>query len=113
MRKSFAVRWVRANAEELGVDPDSQPSPWLAAIYSFLCFSVGALIPLISYLFGSDSLWLAMGIGAVALAALGRATAGSVPLALLPHPSPASPAANRGWAPLAEAAFAKAGVSLP
>jgi len=56
---------------------------------------------------------LAMGIGGVALKALERATSGSVPLALLPHPSPASPAANRGWAPLAEAAFAKAGVSLP
>ena len=59
---------------------------------------------------------LAMGIGGVALRALERATAASgkgVPLALLPHPSPASPAANRGWAALAEAAFAKAGVDLP
>jgi single-strand selective monofunctional uracil DNA glycosylase len=56
---------------------------------------------------------LAMGIGGVALAALERATEGSVPLALLPHPSPASPAANRGWAPLAERALAKAGVDLP
>jgi single-strand selective monofunctional uracil DNA glycosylase len=59
---------------------------------------------------------LAMGIGGIALAALQRATAGSeaaVPLALLPPPSPASPAANRGWAPLAEAALARAGLVVP
>jgi vacuolar iron transporter family protein len=60
--------------EELGVDPDSQPSPWLAAISSFLCFSVGALIPLISYLLGSDSFWLAMGIGGLGLFAAGAVT---------------------------------------
>jgi vacuolar iron transporter family protein len=60
--------------EELGVDPDSQPSPWLAAISSFLCFSVGALIPLISYLFGSDSFWLAMGIGGLGLFFAGALT---------------------------------------
>jgi single-strand selective monofunctional uracil DNA glycosylase len=59
---------------------------------------------------------LAMGIGGIALKALERATAvhsPAVPLAPLPHPSPASPAANRGWAALAEQAFAKAGVELP
>ena len=31
--------------EELGVDPDEQPSPWAAAISSFLCFSVGRAGP--------------------------------------------------------------------
>jgi len=60
--------------EELGVDPDSQPSPWLAALSSFLCFSVGALIPVISYLFGSDSFWLAMGIGGLGLFVAGALT---------------------------------------
>lgn len=60
--------------EELGVDPDSQPSPWLAAISSFLCFSVGAFIPLASYVFGSDSFWLAMGIGGLGLFAAGAVT---------------------------------------
>ena len=39
--------------EELGVDPDEQPSPWTAAISSFVCFAVGALIPLLPYLFGA------------------------------------------------------------
>src|SRR5439155_489634 len=29
--------------EELGVNPAEQPSPWTAAISSFLCFSAGAL----------------------------------------------------------------------
>jgi VIT1/CCC1 family predicted Fe2+/Mn2+ transporter len=60
--------------EELGVDPDAQPSPWLAAISSFLCFSVGALVPLISYLLGSDSFWLAMGIGGLGLFSAGALT---------------------------------------
>ena len=40
--------------EELGVDPDEQPSPWIAAISSFICFSIGALVPLLPYLFGVD-----------------------------------------------------------
>ena len=61
--------------EELGMDPDSSPSPWLAAISSFLCFSVGALIPLLSYLLGSDSLWLALGIGGLGLFIAGALTA--------------------------------------
>jgi vacuolar iron transporter family protein len=60
--------------EELGVDPDSAPSPWLAAISSFVCFSVGAFVPLISYLLGSDSLWLALGIGGVGLFVAGALT---------------------------------------
>jgi VIT1/CCC1 family predicted Fe2+/Mn2+ transporter len=61
--------------EELGMDLDSQPSPWLAATSSFVCFSAGALIPLLSYLFGSDSLWLALGIGGLGLFIAGALTA--------------------------------------
>ncbi|MFI5833297.1 VIT1/CCC1 transporter family protein [Micromonospora sp. NPDC051300] len=53
--------------EELGVDPDDQPSPWAAAISSFVCFSVGALVPLLPYLLGFTSLWLALGVGGVGL----------------------------------------------
>jgi single-strand selective monofunctional uracil DNA glycosylase len=55
---------------------------------------------------------LAVGIGVVAEAALARATAGRVAVARIPHPSPASPAANRGWAEQAEKALATAGVAL-
>ncbi|WP_329007890.1 VIT1/CCC1 transporter family protein [Micromonospora rifamycinica] len=61
--------------EELGVDPDEQPSPWAAAVSSFLCFSVGALIPLLSYLFGSTSLALALAVGGVGLFAAGAVVA--------------------------------------
>lgn len=53
--------------EELGVDPDDQPSPWAAAVSSFVCFSVGALVPLLPYLIGSTSLWLALGTGGLGL----------------------------------------------
>ncbi|NUT38080.1 MAG: hypothetical protein HOV79_33955 [Hamadaea sp.] len=61
--------------EELGVVPEASPSPWTAAISSFVCFSVGALIPLLSYLLGSDSLWLALAIGGAGLFAAGALTA--------------------------------------
>ncbi|MFI9643043.1 VIT1/CCC1 transporter family protein [Micromonospora sp. NPDC051925] len=61
--------------EELGVDPDEQPSPWAAAISSFLCFSVGALIPLLSYLLGFTSLALALAVGGVGLFVAGAIVA--------------------------------------
>jgi vacuolar iron transporter family protein len=53
--------------EELGVDPDDQPSPWLAALSSFVCFSIGGLVPLLPYLLGATSLWLALGVGGLGL----------------------------------------------
>lgn len=54
--------------EELGVDPDELPSPLTAAGASFLCFAVGALLPLSPYLLGAGrgALLLALSIGAVA-----------------------------------------------
>ncbi|MFR9775519.1 VIT1/CCC1 transporter family protein [Micromonospora sp. MS34] len=61
--------------EELGVDPDEQPSPWAAAISSFLCFSLGALVPLLTYLLGFTSLWLALGVGGVGLFVAGAIVA--------------------------------------
>ncbi|QLQ39856.1 VIT1/CCC1 transporter family protein [Micromonospora robiginosa] len=61
--------------EELGVDPDDQPSPWAAAISSFVCFSVGALVPLLPYLLGFTSLWLALGVGGVGLFVAGAVVA--------------------------------------
>jgi vacuolar iron transporter family protein len=53
--------------EELGVDPQEQPSPWVAAVSSFLCFSLGALVPLLPYLFGAGSLWLSLAFGGAGL----------------------------------------------
>ena len=62
---SLAVR-VHIN-QELGVNPEEQPSPWVAGGSSFLCFAIGALIPLIPYLLGFDSLAAGLGAGAVGL----------------------------------------------
>jgi vacuolar iron transporter family protein len=57
--------------EELGVVPDELPSPWAAAVSSFVCFAVGAVVPLLTYLLGFDSLWLALGVGGAGLFAAG------------------------------------------
>ena len=61
--------------EELGIDPDDVPSPWIAAISSFICFSVGALFPLFPYLLGVTVLWPALVVGAVGLFVAGALTA--------------------------------------
>ena len=53
--------------QELGLDPDEQPSPVVAAVSSFLCFSRGAVLPLVPFLFGLQSLWLGLGIGGAGL----------------------------------------------
>jgi vacuolar iron transporter family protein len=62
---SLAVR-VHIN-QELGVNPDDQPSPWVAAGSSFLCFVLGALVPLIPYLLGFASLAAGLAAGAAGL----------------------------------------------
>jgi VIT1/CCC1 family predicted Fe2+/Mn2+ transporter len=62
--------------EELGVVPDELPSPWVAAGSSLVCFSLGALIPLLTYLLGFDSLALALVVGGLGLFAAGGLVAG-------------------------------------
>ena len=57
--------------EELGVDPDDLASPRLAARWSFLSFAVGALVPLLPYLFGGTSVLPAVALTLVALFACG------------------------------------------
>jgi VIT1/CCC1 family predicted Fe2+/Mn2+ transporter len=52
--------------EELGVDPGDLPSPVVAAGASLASFAIGALIPLLPYLFGLHLLWFALGLAAVA-----------------------------------------------
>lgn len=42
--------------EELGIDPHDLPSPMVAAVSSFGCFALGALLPLLPYLLGATSL---------------------------------------------------------
>jgi vacuolar iron transporter family protein len=60
--------------EEMGVDPTDLPSPWTAAGSSFVFFSIGAVLPLLPYLFGLDNLLVALGIGGVALLVAGAVT---------------------------------------
>src|SRR3954451_16745208 len=57
--------------EELGVDPDELPSPWVAALSSFFAFSIGAVVPLLTFLAGVEALWPAVLVSAVALFAAG------------------------------------------
>ena len=50
------VAWRIHVREELGVDPDDLPSPWVAAVSSFVAFSGGALVPVLPFLLGLPSL---------------------------------------------------------
>jgi vacuolar iron transporter family protein len=61
-------RAVNAHArEELGIDPNDLPSATLAAVSSFLSFSVGAFLPVLPYLLSSPSLWPALVISLLAM----------------------------------------------
>jgi single-strand selective monofunctional uracil DNA glycosylase len=53
-----------------------------------------------------------IGIGTFAAARAREALGDAHEIGTLPHPSPASPAANRGWAALAEKALAAQGIDL-
>lgn len=61
--------------QELGVDPREKPSPWVAAGSSFVLFAIGAIIPLIPYLLGYESLWLGLAFGGAGLFIVGGAAA--------------------------------------
>jgi VIT1/CCC1 family predicted Fe2+/Mn2+ transporter len=53
--------------EELGVDSTDLPSPLLAAVASFLAFAVGAVLPVLPYLFGATSLLPALVVATIGL----------------------------------------------
>jgi len=61
--------------QELGVDPTEKPSPRTAAGSSFVMFAVGAVIPLIPYLLGYESLWAGLAFGGVGLLIAGGVAA--------------------------------------
>jgi VIT1/CCC1 family predicted Fe2+/Mn2+ transporter len=61
--------------EELGVDPTQLPSPQVAAGSSFLSFSIGALVPLLPYLFGSTTVLISLVLSVVVLFLAGALTA--------------------------------------
>jgi VIT1/CCC1 family predicted Fe2+/Mn2+ transporter len=59
--------------EELGLDPDELGSPWGASFGSFVAFGVGALVPVIPYLFasGATAFYAALVASLVGLFAVG------------------------------------------
>jgi vacuolar iron transporter family protein len=61
--------------EELGVDPTELPSPWVAAMSSFLSFSLGAVVPILTFLAGVAQLWPALVVSGVALFTAGAVVA--------------------------------------
>jgi VIT1/CCC1 family predicted Fe2+/Mn2+ transporter len=66
---------------ELGMSPEDKPSPRVAALSSLLTFSVGAVIPLLPYLFGLSLLWVALVAGG-----LGLFVAGALSSRFTPRP---------------------------
>jgi len=82
LSKDPEQRWRIHVREELGVNPDALPSPWTAAIASFLSFTLGALLPLLPYLLGASTLLVSVGLSVVGLFAAGALT---------------SRFTNRGW----------------
>jgi VIT1/CCC1 family predicted Fe2+/Mn2+ transporter len=62
--------------EELGLNPDDLGSPWGAAFFSFLAFSIGAVLPLLPFLFGltlQRGVLAAAAIAGIALFGIGAA----------------------------------------
>jgi len=61
--------------EELGLDPDELGSPWGAAGGSFVAFAIGAVIPVIPFIFGGGTavLLVSLGLSLVALFVVGAA----------------------------------------
>ena len=59
--------------QEIGVDPSEKPSARIAAGSSFVMFAIGAVIPLIPYLLGFESLWAGLACGGVGLLIAGGA----------------------------------------
>jgi VIT1/CCC1 family predicted Fe2+/Mn2+ transporter len=67
--------WRTHVREELGVDPDEQPSPYIAGVSSFFTFALGAFVPLLPYLLGATSLLWSLVLAAVVLLGMGAAVA--------------------------------------
>jgi len=63
--------------EELGIDPSSLGRPLSAAVSSFVCFAVGATVPVLPYFFatGAAALVTAIVLGVIAALAVGTALA--------------------------------------
>ncbi|HKV19327.1 MAG TPA: VIT1/CCC1 transporter family protein [Mycobacterium sp.] len=62
-------------AQELGVNPSEKPSPWVAAGSSFVMFAIGAIVPLVPYLLGLESLSMGLIFGGAGLLIAGGVAA--------------------------------------
>lgn len=58
-------------AHELGLSPDERPSPFVAAVSSLIAFSIGAIVPVLPFIFGFGTLWWGLLFGGVGLLAAG------------------------------------------
>lgn len=67
--------------EELGIDVAGLPSPWLAAGSSFVSFAIGALLPVLPYLFGAGTM-----LPALVLTLVGLFLCGAFVTRLTPRP---------------------------
>jgi VIT1/CCC1 family predicted Fe2+/Mn2+ transporter len=58
---------------ELGIDPDESGAPVKAAVFSFVAFTLGAILPLFPWFFsqGAAAVLMSIGIGAIAALTLG------------------------------------------
>ncbi|HVB26733.1 MAG TPA: VIT1/CCC1 transporter family protein [Mycobacteriales bacterium] len=63
--------WKIHAREELGIDPDELPSPYLAAGSSFVSFAAGALLPLLPYLAGAHTIAVSLAVAVVGLLVFG------------------------------------------
>jgi VIT1/CCC1 family predicted Fe2+/Mn2+ transporter len=67
------VTWRIHAREELGVDPDDLPSPWVAAGSSFVAFALGAVLPVIPYLLGETTMQATLILATLGLFVAGAA----------------------------------------
>lgn len=67
------VTWRVHAREELGVDPDDLPSPWVASGASFVAFALGAVLPVLPYLLGATTLPATLVLAGIALFGAGAA----------------------------------------
>lgn len=67
--------WRVHAREELGVDPDDLPSPYVAASSSFGAFAVGGLVPLLPLFLGATSILVVGLVSALALFGTGALVA--------------------------------------
>ncbi|WP_433360054.1 VIT1/CCC1 transporter family protein [Streptosporangium sp. CA-115845] len=75
LTKQPELAWRVHVREELGVDPDDLPSPYVAAFSSFTAFTLGAIIPVLPFILGVTGLAVAAVISMLGLFGLGAIVA--------------------------------------